>query len=88
MDKIDKDADGCFPNYPQNHQQFDGDDSNACFPIPTTQDCNCTDADQDGYIEVCHGKIGEEIKGKTLRVRVIDWLARKRLGDICGPCEG
>jgi len=86
MDKLDKDADGCFPNYPHNHRQFDGDDSNACFPIPTTQDCNCTDGDQDGYIEVCHGKVGEEIKGKTLRVRVIDWLARKRLGDICGPC--
>ena len=83
---LDRDQDGHFSNYPSDHTLYDEDDINACFPIPT-QDCDCGDTDGDGFIEVCHGKEGTDVKGKTLRVRVSDWLARKRLGDICGPCQ-
>ena len=84
---MDRDQDGCFANYPFDHELYDGDDYNACFPLPTTQDCDCSDNDGDGYIEVCHGKEDTDVKGKTLRVRIVDWLARKRLGDTCGPCQ-
>lgn len=84
---IDRDQDGYKANFPSNHAMFDSDDSNACYPNPNSQDCDCLDTDGDGYIEICHRQNETDETGKTIRVLTKDWLARKKGGDTCGPCQ-
>ena len=83
---IDKDQDNHYPNYPKNHSNYDEDDWNSCIPNLVSSSCNCPDPDQDGYVFICTGKTVEST-GKTIKIKLTEWIPRQALGDTCGPCQ-
>jgi len=83
---IDKDQDNHFANYPSTDPAYDKDDLNTCFPDPGSANCNCPDPDQDGYVLICTGKTAEST-GRTIQIKLTEWIPRQALGDVCGPCQ-
>ena len=83
---MDIDQDNHFANYPSTHPNYDEDDLNSCIPDIGSANCNCPDPDQDGYVLVCSGKTAES-NGRTIQIKLSEWIPRQALGDVCGPCQ-
>ena len=83
---IDKDQDNHYSNYPVLHDDYDKDDWNSCIPNLASTNCNCPDPDQDDYVFICTGKTTES-KGRTIKIKLIEWIPRQAIGDTCGPCQ-
>lgn len=82
---IDSDKDGYFRNYPIDHPLYDSYDENACLPNTQHEGCICVDADNDGFIELCHKKDNGEMLTKNIPISVLP--THLGHGDTCGPCN-